>query len=100
MTHPVNCRICGRTEREHPFEGNFNPGLAYQYPCTVFAPPLEKDVCKWCGGEKKITNPRGDCNHLLWPDYLSAEAKRANGYVLKKVSVWVLEDEPGAEPGA
>lgn len=36
--------------------------------------------CKNCGGLKAARNPTGACDHLYWPDYLTPEAKRANGY--------------------
>lgn len=44
-----------------------------------------KEVCKHCGGLVGIRNPRGDCDHLYWPDTLTDEAKRANGF--RKVEV-------------
>ncbi len=34
--------------------------------------------CKHCGGLISVRNPRGDCDHLYWPDNLTAEAKAAN----------------------
>lgn len=37
-------------------------------------------LCAHCGGMVAIRNPRGDCDHLYWPDLLTEEAKRANGY--------------------
>lgn len=37
------------------------------------------DICQWCGGPKNMRNPTGECDHLYWPDNLTAEAKRANG---------------------
>jgi len=36
-------------------------------------------VCKHCGGLVRIRNPRGDCDHLYWPENLTTEAKVANG---------------------
>lgn len=48
-------------------------------------------ICKHCGGSIDIRNPRGDCDHLFWPDLLTDEAKKANGYVKeeKTVTIWV-----------
>lgn len=40
-----------------------------------------QDLCKHCGGAKSARNPTGNCDHLYWPDYLTAEAKVANGIV-------------------
>lgn len=39
------------------------------------------DICAHCGFPKSIRNPSGTCDHLYWPDCLTEEAKRANGYV-------------------
>jgi hypothetical protein len=39
-------------------------------------------TCLHCHGPKDIRNPTGTCDHLFWPDNLTAEAKRANGYVV------------------
>ena len=36
-------------------------------------------ICKHCGGEIRIRNPTGKCDHLYWPDELTDEAKIANG---------------------
>lgn len=41
-------------------------------------------MCAHCGGMQAIRNPRGDCDHLYWPDNLTEEAKRANGYRKRK----------------
>jgi hypothetical protein len=43
-----------------------------------------KDLCKHCGGLKRARNPTGKCDHLYWPDNLTDEAKRANGYGQEK----------------
>ncbi len=51
--------------------------------------------CKHCGGDIAIRNPRGDCDHLYWPDMLTDEAKQANGYVLETVTQWVRRDTDG-----
>ena len=46
-------------------------------------------LCKWCGGLKDIRNPMGEhCDHLYWPDNLTDEAKRANGYVPIQLRAW------------
>lgn len=29
----------------------------------------EIDVCAHCGGDTKIRNPKGFCDHLYYPDY-------------------------------
>ena len=46
----------------------------------------DDDVCEYCGGLKKLRNPRGDCDHLHWPDNLTDEAKIANGYRAMEVT--------------
>ena len=46
------------------------------------------DTCKHCGGAVATRNPRGDCDHLFWPDNLTDEAKRANGFVKVVVETW------------
>lgn len=53
--------------------------------------PIEK--CAHCGGLVAIRNPRGDCDHLYWPDNLTEEAKRANGYRKREtvVTEWVRD---------
>lgn len=54
------------------------------------------NTCKHCGGSKDVRNPTGECDHLMWPDYLTEEAKRANGYVPMTATIWVQKDvEPG-----
>jgi hypothetical protein len=50
-------------------------------------------ICKHCGHRKDLRNPRGDCDHLYWPDSLTDEAKRANGYVETTIVTWVKEDK-------
>ena len=44
--------------------------------------------CKHCGGKISIRNPTGKCDHLYWPDMLTDEAKRANGFVLVNKPTW------------
>lgn len=56
-----------------------------------------KAVCKHCGGPIEIRNPRGDCDHLYWPDMLTDEAKRANGYRKVLVEQWRTESEIAAD---
>ena len=41
--------------------------------------PSDERLCKHCGGEVRIRNPTGKCDHLYWPENLTDEAKRANG---------------------
>lgn len=48
----------------------------------------QRDVCAHCGGSVAIRNPRGYCDHLYWPDNLTDEAKRANGYGEEVITVW------------
>lgn len=45
--------------------------------------PNDERLCKHCGGEIRIRNPTGMCDHLYWPDELTDEAKRANGIPIK-----------------
>ena len=35
--------------------------------------------CKHCGGAIAVRNPTGQCDHLCWPEFLTDEAKAANG---------------------
>ena len=49
------------------------------------------NTCKHCGGPIHIRNPRGDCDHLNWPDNLTDEAKAANGYRKTRRVVWVKD---------
>lgn len=49
-------------------------------------------TCKHCGGEIAIRNPTGSCDHLFWPDQLTDEAKRANGYKPTPTIVWMKEN--------
>ncbi len=52
------------------------------------------DACKHCGGDKNTRNPTGTCDHLYWPDCLTDEAKRANGFVQKTVVIWRSSMQP------
>ena len=45
-------------------------------------------MCKHCGGDIAVRNPTGDCDHLYWPDMLTDDAKRANGFVLVEVKTF------------
>lgn len=57
-------------------------------------------LCAHCGGSKDMRNPSGHCDHLYWPDYLTDEAKRANGYVPVQYMAWTkaaLEALDGTE---
>lgn len=51
-------------------------------------------TCKHCGGEIATRNPTGACDHLYWPDGLTDEAKRANGYVPveQRTIAWMKTD--------
>lgn len=48
----------------------------------------DDEKCRHCGGDKKIRNPTGTCDHLYWPDMLTDEAKRANGFELVPAMEW------------
>lgn len=48
------------------------------------------DTCKHCGGKISARNPTGRCDHIYWPDNLTDEALRANGYI--KVERQVIVD--------
>lgn len=87
----LRCMHCHLPEESHPFAGRKSDGVygMFAYPCQNFAPPPADELCAHCGGEKSQRNPRGDCYHLLWPEYLTDEAKLANGYVKKRTTVWV-----------
>jgi len=49
----------------------------------------DEPKCKHCGGPIAVRNPTGHCDHLYWPDELTDEAKRANGYIQAQRTVWV-----------
>jgi hypothetical protein len=51
------------------------------------------ELCKHCGGPIATRNPTGTCDHLFWPDNLSADAKRANGFVKVVRETWITKDE-------
>ena len=53
-------------------------------------------TCKYCGGLIAIRNPTGNCDHLYWPEMLTDEAKRANGFRLVTKQVW--EHNAGIQP--
>lgn len=40
---------------------------------------IAEDICLYCKGPKSVRNPTGDCDHLSWPENLTAAAKHANG---------------------
>ena len=44
--------------------------------------------CAYCGEPIAIRNKSRDCDHLYWPELLTDEAKRANGYVEVAKTVW------------
>jgi len=50
--------------------------------------PACSAICKHCGGKIAIRNPTGKCDHLYWPDMLTDEAKRNNGFRLVTRQVW------------
>lgn len=69
------------------------------------AEKVDSETCAHCRGLKRQRNPTGECDHLYWPDNLTDEAKRANGYEPKTVTIWeTLDDENQAvtvwRPGA
>lgn len=41
--------------------------------------PYRGPVCQHCRGLIAARNPTGYCDHMFWPDNLTAEAKLANG---------------------
>lgn len=49
-------------------------------------------ICAHCGGEIAVRNPTGNCDHIFFPDNLTDEAKRANGYAPKLTIAWMKED--------
>lgn len=51
--------------------------------------------CAHCGGSKAIRNPTGACDHLYWPDNLTDEAKRANGYRPAMKLIWISDPYDG-----
>lgn len=52
-----------------------------------------KNTCKHCGGPIAIRNPTGTCDHLYWPDMLTDEAKRANGFRKVTRTTWTKEPQ-------
>lgn len=57
------------------------------------------ELCLHCGGAIAIRNPTGKCDHLYWPDMLTDEAKRANGYkqVEQRTIAWMKENVTAEE---
>jgi hypothetical protein len=53
----------------------------------------DNEKCKHCGGLINVRNPTGHCDHLYWPDMLTPEAKKANGYTLVKTESWQKEEK-------
>jgi hypothetical protein len=51
------------------------------------------DICLHCKCPKKWRNLSGDCDHLYWPDNLTDEVKRANGYSVPEPSAVSLSEE-------
>lgn len=49
---------------------------------------MSQSKCNHCGGDVAVRNPRGDCDHLYWPDMLTLEAKIANGLIKLKFGTW------------
>lgn len=49
---------------------------------------IQDEKCKHCGGLIEIRNPTGKCDHLYWPDMLTDEARKANGFRLVTKQVW------------
>jgi hypothetical protein len=58
---------------------------------------MANDRCKHCGGWIAMANPTGKCDHIYWPDRLTDEAKRANGYQKVLREVWVKPDTENGE---
>jgi len=60
-------------------------------PCRCKEKTMDRPscgTCKHCGGLIAVRNPTGKCDHLYWPDNLTDEAKRANGFRLVTRQVW------------
>ena len=58
------------------------------------------ELCLHCHAPKVERNPTGTCDHLYWPDFLTDEAKIANGYRQVQVTVWTKgdrSDEPTSQ---
>ena len=53
------------------------------------------ETCAHCGGLKAVRNPTGSCDHLYWPDCLTDDAKRANGFRLATKLVWINDPADG-----
>jgi len=46
-------------------------------------------TCRSCGEPIAVRNPTGRCDHLCWPDNLTDEAKRANGFSPVLTIAWI-----------
>lgn len=49
-----------------------------------YADAAQPRNCAHCGGPRLLRNPTGACDHLYWPDNLSAAAREANGLESRK----------------
>lgn len=58
----------------------------------ALGPYRKVEVCAHCGGPRDVRNPSGACDHLYWPDNLTDEAKRANGYVQVQTTIWTKSE--------
>lgn len=52
-----------------------------------------EEFCAHCGGPRALRNPSGHCDHLYWPELLTDEARKANGYRLAEKTVWEAPEE-------
>lgn len=63
-------------------EAGFESGDKAHRPAADTSETPCPALCKHCGGLIAIRNPTGRCDHLYWPDNLTDDAKRANGFRL------------------
>lgn len=57
-------------------------------------------ICHHCNGPIAVRNPSGTCDHLYWPDNLTAEARLKNGLLdesAKRFAELVIAYKRGAE---
>jgi len=51
--------------------------------------------CKHCGGPIAVRNPTGKCDHLFWPENLSAVALADNGFGVVDMDRPIVANENG-----
>jgi len=67
--HEVYCDSCGESTGWH----RSLSGVMVSWNQKM------RGICLHCGSPISIRNPKGTCDHLQWPEYLTDEAKKANG---------------------